>query len=597
MSMRIFEKLFPDQTEQTHTKEFLIGQHGKEAEEFCRDAYHGGRTEVFIKKLSDGFLYDVTSLYPYTMRQFRYPVGKFQIRTGGWVESIWNRYMEGEDSGGIIEATVHIPDPFNDQNIPPLPFYCEKRGKLLFPTGTIRGSWTLPELKFAVDRGIKIIDFHKIITFERMSSVFIGFVNHLEKIKNDNTETYKGSGVNKEGKKVNHSLRVFAKLLLNALYGKFGSRRQHKSYISKKEIPSLIKKWEASEKRAIKRKKEFHYADQLEFFKLMMNECNGDYYEAVKLFDVENKEMPLNAYSKFDGENELYDYMSYSEARFIQPQISAYITAYARMHLYEAFEKIWEKGGNIFYCDTDSIFTDVQLPDEMVDSATFGKWKNEAAEVEATFPSEKVYHMKGIADGKKEEKTTFKGVTKRGRNKIGKEGIEYLYDQQQQEELNYIPLVTVEDNQTRLNKMMTTIKTWTDNGKKQSFNHMENVLKGFWIRGEEAKRNFNGLYSAPWKYDLEVEPVIDSILEEEKEMEELWSENCWEEILQQQLKEKVKIPNRNTKAYAIYSKMDPKIKRKYFSSKAENDLMELCEKAIWNIEDILIDIENIMMYA
>jgi hypothetical protein len=592
LSMRIFENLFPDQTDQTHTKYFLLGEQGEEAEDFCREAYHGGRTEVFIKKLINGFLYDVNSLYPFSMRAYRYPVGKFYIKTGGWVESIWSRYVQGEDTGGTIEVTVNIPDPFNEQNIPLLPFYCEKRGKLLFPTGRIRGCWTLPELKFAVDRGVQILEFHKIIIFEKMSSVFIGFVNHFEKLKMDNTETFKGSGVNKNGDPVNHSLKNFAKLLLNALYGKFGSRREQKAYISRKEITGLIKKWTASEKKAIKRKKKFHYADQLEFFKLMMEECEGDYLQAAKLFDVENKNMPLNAYSKFSGEDELFDYQSYSEARFIQPQISAYITAYARMHLYEAFEKVWEKGGKIFYCDTDSIFTDVELPPEMVDSAIFGKWKNEAKEIKATFPSEKVYHYAGQADGKKEEKTTFKGVTKKGRNKIGQEGINYIYDQQQEEIKNhYVPLVTADDDQRQLNKMMTSIKNNT------SFNHMRNVLKGMWIRGEEAKRKFDGLYSVPWKYDLEDEPEIDQILEEEKELEELWSENDWEEILQQQLKERVKIPNRNTKAYTIYSKLDPAIKRKYFSSKANHDLAELCEKAIWNIEDILLDLENIMMYA
>jgi hypothetical protein len=61
-------------------------------------------------------------------------------------------------------------------------------------------------------------------------------------------------------------------------------------------------------------------------------------------------------------------------------------------------------------------------------------------------------------------------------------------------------------------------------------------------------------------------------------------------VLEDWLREKVKIPNRNTKAYTIYSRLDPKIKRKYFSSKSEHDLEEICEKAIWNIEDILMEL-------
>ena len=581
MSMRIFENLFPDQTEQTHNKNFLMGETGKEAEEFCREAYHGGRTEVFIKKLAGGFLYDVTSEYPFVMREYRYPVGKFYMKKGGWVKSIWQRYCEGEDTGGIIEATVNIPDPFNDQNIPPLPFYCEKRGKLLFPTGKIRGSWTLPELKFAVDRGVQILEFHKILVFEKMSSVFIGFVNYFEKLKNDNTEYIKGSGLNKKGEPINESLRSIAKLILNALYGKFGSRRQHRTYISKKEIPSLIKRWEKNKKQAAKRKSIFRYEDELEFFQKMMNECDGNYHAALELIDLDNKTAPLKSYSKFTGENELFEYNSFSEARFIQPQIAAYITAYARMHLYKGFEKIWEQKGKIFYCDTDSIFSNKRLPENMIDSSTFGKWKEEDKNVTATFPAEKVYHMKGA----KTQKTVFKGVTKKQRDKTGSEGINYLYEQQQKKELDYIPLVTEEDGQKRLNKMMTSIK------RNQDFSHMENVLKGMYIRGEENKRKFTGDNSEPWKYDLESEPEIDKIIEEEEYLEEeAWI--CWEEVLEGWFKEKIKIPNRNTKAYAIYSKFDPKIKRKYFSSKSEHDLEWICEKAIWNVEDILLDIEE-----
>ena len=330
----------------------------------------------------------------------------------------WNRsgivIAKEKPTGGIIEATVNIPHPFNEENIPPLPFYCEKRGKLLFPTGIIKGSWTLPELKFA--GGSRSTNkFHKILVFEKLSSVFIGFVNHFEKLKNDNTEYIKDSGLNKKGEKINESLRSFAKMVLNALYGKFGSRRQHRTYVSKKEIPALIKTWEASKKRAAKRKNTFHYNDELEFFQKMINECDGDYHAALKLTDLDEKTAPFKSYSKFSGENELYEYNSYSEARFIQPQIAAYITAYARMHLYKGFEKIWEQGGKVFYCDTDSIFSNISLPENMIDGSTFGKWKEEDTDVKATFIGEKAYHRKG----KKEEKTAFKGVTKKQREKIG----------------------------------------------------------------------------------------------------------------------------------------------------------------------------------
>ena len=38
------------------------------------------------------------------------------------------------------------------------------------------------------------------------------------------------------------------------------------------------------------------------------------------------------------------------------------MTSYARLHLYEkCFEKAVSKGGQIYYCDTDSVVTDVKL--------------------------------------------------------------------------------------------------------------------------------------------------------------------------------------------------------------------------------------------
>jgi hypothetical protein len=64
--MRIFENLFPDQAEQTHTKYFLMGDQGRGGG-FFREAYHGGRTELFKKKLINGFSYDVTILYTLTL--------------------------------------------------------------------------------------------------------------------------------------------------------------------------------------------------------------------------------------------------------------------------------------------------------------------------------------------------------------------------------------------------------------------------------------------------------------------------------------------------------------------------------------------------
>jgi len=580
MSMRIFENNFPDQAEQSNTKYFLMGEPAKEAEDFLRDAYNGGRTELFKNRLLNGFAYDVTSLYPYVMRQFKYPVGKFFVKDGRWAESIFENFCKGSETGGVIEATVKIPKNINKQGISPLPFYCEKRGKLLFPVGRIRGSWTLPELKFAVDRGVTIEKYHRVIFFEKMSSIFIGFVNHFEKLKNDNTEHIKGSGLNKKGEKVNPSLRSYAKLILNALYGKFGSRRENKAFVSKKELPDLIKRWTKNKKQAEKNKKDFRYNDALEFFQ-NVEEHGAKQAELLFDSDNENKRMP-HPLPPINGE-ELFEFKSYSEAKFIQVQICSYITAYARMHLYEAFEEVWKKGGSVYYCDTDSIFCDVQLPDHMVDSSTFGKWKDEGKNLKGLFVQEKGYFLE---KDQGETESKFKGINRYiVENNFDQDLYENIYQHQKDQDLEYMELITEEDGVKNLNKFMTSVK------KGESFNKMNLIVKGLYFRGEEAKRKMDheNNSSDPWEYDLENEPEIDKRIEEEWISEdEQWI--VWEQVLEDQLKEKVKIPNRNTKAYAIYSTLDPKLKRKYFSSKAKNDLADLCEKALWNIEDVLIEL-------
>jgi hypothetical protein len=577
MAMRIFENHFPDQAEQTHSKYFLMGEEGREAEEFLREAYHGGRTELFKNRMENGYAADVTSLYPYVMREFKYPLGKFFIKDGSWAETQFENYCAGDEIGGVIKATVEIPKEINKQGISPLPFYCEKRGKLIFPVGKIKGSWTIPELKFAVDRGVKILKFHKIIWFEKMSHVFIGFVNYWEKVKNENTEHEKGSGLNKEGRRVNPSLRAFSKTVLNALYGKFGSRRENKAYVSMKELPDLVKRWTYAETKRKKAKKEFFHSEALEFFKLVLEYGSR---EAEKRFDPE-KDMPLEL-PPIGGED-LFEFKSYSEARFIQVQICAYITAYARMHLYKAFEEVWKKGGLVYYTDTDSLFSDTKLPDHMLDSSTFGKWKPEGENISGLFVQEKGY----IVDGE----AKFKGINKKiVKKNFDQEVYEFIYQHQKDQDLDYLELINEEDDVQNLNKFMTSVK------RGESFNKMNLIVKGLYFRNEEAKRQMDheNNTSYPWEYNLDSEPVIDKIIKEEWESEEDWV--CWEQVLEDQAKEKFKIPNRNTKAYAIYKNMDPDLRSKYFSSKAKNDLAVLCEKAIWNIEDILIDFKNVSLY-
>lgn len=101
---------------------------------------------------------------------------------------------------------------------------------------------------------------------------------------------------------------MVSKLLMNSLYGKFGQRREKQQIII---FPS----------------------------------------STIGLEPVD-----------FMGDLPVYSKKVESKAKHILPAIASFVTSYARIHLYEkGFEEAIKQGGNIYYCDTDSIITDVKL--------------------------------------------------------------------------------------------------------------------------------------------------------------------------------------------------------------------------------------------
>lgn len=101
---------------------------------------------------------------------------------------------------------------------------------------------------------------------------------------------------------------IISKLLMNSLYGKFGQRRER---------------------------------DQLVIFP----------ESTIGLEPID-----------FFGDLPIYTKKVESEAKHILPGIASFVTSYARTYLYEnCIEAAQAKGGECYYCDTDSIVTDVEL--------------------------------------------------------------------------------------------------------------------------------------------------------------------------------------------------------------------------------------------
>ena len=71
--------------------------------------------------------------------------------------------------------------------------------------------------------------------------------------------------------------------------------------------------------------------------------------------------------------------------------ISAAVTVYARIHISKLKLDILKLGGKIYYSDSDSIVTNIQLPNNLVSDSQIGKLKLEHVLQEAVFISKKKY--------------------------------------------------------------------------------------------------------------------------------------------------------------------------------------------------------------
>jgi hypothetical protein len=98
------------------------------------------------------------------------------------------------------------------------------------------------------------------------------------------------------------------------------------------------------------------------------------------------------------------------EADYMLPHIAAWITAQSRVRLHEGLASLPPE--SVYYCDTDSIVTSASLPPSLCGSA-LGQYKTEMDDiVEAHFVAPKVYSLIG-ADG--QEKARAKGFSTFGR--------------------------------------------------------------------------------------------------------------------------------------------------------------------------------------
>lgn len=286
---------------------------------WIRRGYYGGRVEVFRPRGEGVSYYDINSSYPRAMLEDM-PGG--EVRQFGPSQGV-DAFAQFERSAvGFVECEVDIPDTCY---LPPLPYRDENSGKLLFPVGRFNGVWSWSELRLLSDPLVQgtVLNIKRSVWYER-KSLFFDYVKELYAYRDKSDLLY------------DEGLAAICKLMLNASYGKFG--------------------------------------------------MNEDRREILVLGPGESAPEGATFPRLEDGEDDVMSKVCYVEKRvsppYVIPQISAQITALARVRLWQFMASVLRIGGKLYYCDTDSLITDL---DErfMHCSAELGELKNE-------YPGEKL---------------------------------------------------------------------------------------------------------------------------------------------------------------------------------------------------------------
>jgi hypothetical protein len=334
LAMKVFKENYPDDYADACSSNFR-GKFGELIEEVLRQGYYGGRTEVFLPYLNGGFHYDVNSLYPYVMKVNEFPIGYYEVFQEKQAAAYYHNWKRTGKGGGFAWVKIYVPEHIH---IPPLPYRAKKnkdlKGKLIFPVGRLDGVWAFPEIAMAEKYGCKIEKIEQVIYFHKTYPIFREFIEQFQELK----QTSKGAK------------RTFAKLVQNSLYGKFGMRRLRRMIKPIEDLESV--------KESGKMFMEFTHP------KLQ-----------TKLIQVEDT----------------------VNAQYIQPHIAAYVTAYARILLYEGL--VNEHNGQVAYCDTDSIACSHEFTEDLIDDNEYGKWKLENTLKYGIFLQPKLYFEKSN-DGK-----------------------------------------------------------------------------------------------------------------------------------------------------------------------------------------------------
>jgi hypothetical protein len=327
-----------------------------------QDSYKGGRNECFFvgNKKEPVYVLDINSMYPYVMRTFEYPT-KW---TGGYlknptIEYLAENYFNKNKLLYVAECIINT-----NENI-----YGLKGERLTFPLGQFTTILTTPEIEYAYNNG-HLIQVKRIAFYEK-DYIFRSYTDYMY----NNRERCKHEK--------NDADSLLYKYFMNTLYGKFA---------------------------------------QLERTTEILGDCNISEVGSTSIFDHDTQK---NYTIRQIGGKVFKEVITDNPTYNAFPAIASHVTGYARMYLAQLIRTAntttingkKEFKQNVYYVDTDSIFTNFEGMTnltEYIDEFILGKLKIEYVSNNTEIRGLKDYSVE-VMNSKTQELVTkdkIKGISK-----------------------------------------------------------------------------------------------------------------------------------------------------------------------------------------
>lgn len=320
-----------------------------ENDELWRRCLFGGRTEAFHIGNVEKFnlkVYDINSLYPYVMATKNYPSpNKYYIKKSRSVKQLLSIMDEFEGFAAV--KVNHFKRTWGL-----IPSKDETIQKLVFKSGVYWAIVPFPELRFGLDNGLEILEVKEIVFSKRIKSPFHDYIMKL----------YNRRKVAPEPEK------TVLKYLMNSLFGKFGEKSHSKDIYT------------------VKYSKREH------------NRLKNEYGRTVNWKPI--KPFSDEGYYEIEPES---DYMPNTVISW-----PCYVTSWGRVELMKWFQEVERLGGTVYYCDTDSVFIDIDLP---TTGKELGQMKLENKRIQSIFaPKNYIQDNKEIIKGVPKKRITIKVI-------------------------------------------------------------------------------------------------------------------------------------------------------------------------------------------